>query len=616
MPENVNTAPLAFDALSEPQDNQRPIMVEADRVSMVFNMASEQLNSLKEYAIALVRRELMFKEFRALDNVSFKVREGDVFGILGTNGSGKSTMLKIIAGVLEPTSGTCAINGNIAPLIELGAGFDMELTARENIYLNGALLGYSRKFIKQHFDEIVEFAEIEKFLDMPMKNYSSGMVARIAFAIATVIVPEILIVDEVLSVGDFMFQQKCERRITRLIKDHGVTVLIVSHNNEQIERLCNKAIWIEKGHTRMTGTAQDVCRAYRVLGGHIGSAEAEQRVFEALNAHIEIPDGVTDTIAGESRYSTAAKLVTECEFPQGGSVVIAPGELASPCMSATALAGLIDAPLLLTRPDALPDATLQELNRLAPHRVIIVGCEDAVSPSVVSAIESSCTSSPETIRLSGSTAAQLSWEIYSFGMKEGAWGDTAFITYDGCTADLVSFSPYIFQRKCPVFFLVADGIIDNRIEKVLERGAFKRLHVLGGTKRVSDEFLDRCQENGTNTDRIVGDGPYRANELINDKIASSVSSSPDSERPVTVERLIVSSAWAPFDALAAGVYAGKTRSAFLLEDPQDLDSVSHALSYIEKQGGAVRHLTFLGDSTRFSPLDQLILAKAVVRSSQ
>ena len=240
MPENVNTTPLAAQPPVFADDN-RATMVKVDHVSMIFNMASEQLNSLKEYAIALARRELRFKEFRALDDVSFEVKKGDVFGILGTNGSGKSTMLKIIAGVLEPTKGTCSIHGNIAPLIELGAGFDLELTARENIYLNGALLGYSKKFIEQHFDEIVDFAEIEKFLDMPMKNYSSGMVARIAFAIATVIVPEILIVDEVLSVGDFMFQQKCERRITQLIKEHDVTVLIVSHNNDQIERLCNKA---------------------------------------------------------------------------------------------------------------------------------------------------------------------------------------------------------------------------------------------------------------------------------------------------------------------------------------------------------------------------------------
>lgn len=181
---------------------------------------------------------------------------------MGTNGSGKSTILKIIAGVLEPSKGKCTVNGNIAPLIELGAGFDMDLSARENIYLNGALLGYSKDFINEHFDEIVEFAEVEKFLDMPLKNYSSGMVSRIAFAIATVIVPEILVVDEVLSVGDFMFQRKCENRITQLIEEHGVTVLIVSHSNDQIARLCNKAIWIEKGHTRLMGDAGYVARIY------------------------------------------------------------------------------------------------------------------------------------------------------------------------------------------------------------------------------------------------------------------------------------------------------------------------------------------------------------------
>ena len=188
MPENVNTSSLAAAVEDLSEDNRRT-MVKVDHVSMIFNMASEQLNSLKEYAIQIARRKLFFEGFTALDDVSFEVKKGDVFGIIGTNGSGKSTMLKIIAGVLEPTKGTCEINGNIAPLIELGAGFDTELSARENIYLNGALLGYSKEFINDHFDEIVEFAEIEKFLDMPLKNYSSGMVARIAFAIATVIVP-------------------------------------------------------------------------------------------------------------------------------------------------------------------------------------------------------------------------------------------------------------------------------------------------------------------------------------------------------------------------------------------------------------------------------------------
>ncbi|MBS6248320.1 MAG: ABC transporter ATP-binding protein, partial [Eggerthella sp.] len=262
-------------------------MIEVDHVSMIFNMASEQLHSLKEYAISLARRELSFKEFRALNDISLTVKRGDVFGIMGTNGSGKSTLLKIIAGVLDPSEGTCSINGSIAPLIELGAGFDLELTARENIYLNGALLGYSKEFINEHFDEIVNFAEIRPFLDMPMKNYSSGMVARVAFAIATVIVPDILIVDEVLSVGDFMFQQKCERRIQSLIRDYGVTVLIVSHNSDQIERLCNKAIWIEKGHTRMIGPADEVCDIYRSIGGRVGSKEAEARVYDLMMSPLE-----------------------------------------------------------------------------------------------------------------------------------------------------------------------------------------------------------------------------------------------------------------------------------------------------------------------------------------
>ncbi len=241
-------------------------IVTVDHVDMVFNMASEKLNSLKEYFLALAKGKLMFKEFRALNDISFTVNRGDVFGLVGTNGSGKSTMLKIIAGVLEPTNGSCHVKGTIAPLIELGAGFDYELTARENIYLNGALLGYSKQFIDEAFDDIVDFAELRDFLDVPLKNYSSGMVARIAFAIATAIKPDLLIVDEVLSVGDFLFQQKCEERINRLISDDHVTVLIVSHSTEQIERLCDRCAWIEKGHLRMVGPAQEVCDAYRHLG--------------------------------------------------------------------------------------------------------------------------------------------------------------------------------------------------------------------------------------------------------------------------------------------------------------------------------------------------------------
>ena len=251
--------------MSNPANTQPEAIVKAENVGMVFNIASERLDSLKEYFLKIVSHELMFKEFKALDDISFTVNRGDVFGLVGTNGSGKSTMLKIVAGVLDPSSGSCEVKGTIAPLIELGAGFDMELTARENIYLNGALLGYSRKFIDQNFDDIVNFAELWDFLDMPMKNYSSGMIARIAFAIATATKPDLLIVDEVLAVGDYLFQQKCEERISKLINDDNVTVMIVSHDTSQIERLCSRAVWIEKGKMRMLGDAQEVCAAYRQL---------------------------------------------------------------------------------------------------------------------------------------------------------------------------------------------------------------------------------------------------------------------------------------------------------------------------------------------------------------
>ena len=243
--------------------NEQEYAIEVKDVTMVFNMASAKLNSLKEYFIALARRELFFKEFKALKNVSFNVPKGSVVGLVGTNGSGKSTMLKIIAGVLEPTEGSCVVRGNIAPLIELGAGFDIELTARENIYLNGALLGYTKAFIDEHIDDIIDFAELHDFMDMPLKNYSSGMVARIAFAIATVTEPDILIVDETLSVGDVFFQEKCMNRIRSFIDTGKVTVLFVSHDINQVENLCQTAVWIEKGVKRMEGPVAEVCRAYR-----------------------------------------------------------------------------------------------------------------------------------------------------------------------------------------------------------------------------------------------------------------------------------------------------------------------------------------------------------------
>lgn len=248
--------------------NARPneTCVKVEHLDMVFNMASAQLNSLKEYFISIMHHELFFKEFYALKDISFEINRGEAFGLVGTNGSGKSTILKCIAGVLEPTHGKLEVSGAIAPLIELGAGFDLELTARENIYLNGALLGYSKDFIAENFDNIVEFAELQEFVDVPMKNYSSGMVARIAFAIATITEPDILIVDETLSVGDFLFQEKCEKRIQEMVDSNNVTVILVSHSIELVEKICDRVCWIEKGEQRLLGPCKEVCEAYKSLG--------------------------------------------------------------------------------------------------------------------------------------------------------------------------------------------------------------------------------------------------------------------------------------------------------------------------------------------------------------
>jgi ABC-type polysaccharide/polyol phosphate transport system ATPase subunit len=238
-----------------------PNAVEVADVTMKFNMSKEKIDSLKEYFIKFIKRQLRYEEFTALRGVSFSVEKGDVFGIVGLNGSGKSTLLKIISGILKPTEGAVSVSGSIAPLIELGAGFDMELTARENIYLNGSVLGHSKKFLDEHFDEIVDFSEMREFLDVPMKNYSSGMVARVGFAVATMTKPDILIVDEILGVGDFLFQEKCERRIAEMMSA-GTTVLIVSHSIEQIRRLCRRALWLERGVVRGTGGVDEICARY------------------------------------------------------------------------------------------------------------------------------------------------------------------------------------------------------------------------------------------------------------------------------------------------------------------------------------------------------------------
>ncbi|MGY3662870.1 MAG: ABC transporter ATP-binding protein [Roseburia sp. 1XD42-69] len=237
------------------------IVIDVSDATVRFNMASQKVNNIKEYMIKLVKKELMFQEFFALQDINFQVKEGESWGIIGTNGSGKSTLLKLICGILKPYKGSVNISGTLAPLIELGAGFDGELTARENIFLNGTLLGYSEEFMKEHFNEIVEFAELWDFLDVPIKNYSSGMAARLGFSVATMVQPDILICDEVLSVGDFKFQEKCEERMQNMLSS-GTTLLYVSHTIQSVEKLCNHVLWLNKGKIVMSGDAKEVCQTY------------------------------------------------------------------------------------------------------------------------------------------------------------------------------------------------------------------------------------------------------------------------------------------------------------------------------------------------------------------
>lgn len=241
----------------------KPAIV-VENMSMMFNLNKEKVDNIKEYFIKLVTRKLHFTEFWALNDISFTVEKGDRVGVLGFNGAGKSTLLKVIAGVLKPTKGSVSVNGVIAPMLELGAGFDMNYSGKENIFLYGATMGYSRKFIEEKYDQIVEFSELGDFINVPVKNYSSGMRARLGFAIATAVEPEILILDEVLSVGDAKFRKKSEAKI-RSMFDKGITVLFVSHSVEQVLNICNKAIILEKGKLIAQGDAKEICAKYNEM---------------------------------------------------------------------------------------------------------------------------------------------------------------------------------------------------------------------------------------------------------------------------------------------------------------------------------------------------------------
>ncbi len=246
---------------NENKEQSKNSIIDVSNVTMRFRMNVDKVLSFKEFAIRALKKELHYEDFVALNDVSFSVNKGETLGLIGRNGAGKSTMLKVISGILQPSEGSVNVKGSIVPMLELGSGFDMELSGRENIFLNGAILGYSKEFLEAKYDEIVTFSELGQFIDAPIRNYSSGMLARLAFSIASVVEPEILIVDEILSVGDAQFQEKSRNRMMELMGG-GTTVLFVSHSMEQIREMCNRVIWLESGQIKMIGDTKTVCDAY------------------------------------------------------------------------------------------------------------------------------------------------------------------------------------------------------------------------------------------------------------------------------------------------------------------------------------------------------------------
>ena len=236
-------------------------MIVANIISICYRMTYDRVKSIKEYLVQLVQGKVQYEEFWALKNVSFEVKRGEVLGIIGHNGAGKSTLLKVISGILKPTEGSIAVDGTVVPMLELGSGFDTDLTGRENVFLNGAILGYSEDYLREKFDEIADFSELGQFIDVPLRNYSSGMLMRLAFSVATVVTPDVLIVDEILSVGDAAFQEKSKKRMMELMGG-GTTVLFVSHSLSQIREMCDRVLWLDHGEMKMLDAAQDVCDAY------------------------------------------------------------------------------------------------------------------------------------------------------------------------------------------------------------------------------------------------------------------------------------------------------------------------------------------------------------------
>ena len=430
------------------------------------------------------------------------------------------------------------------------------------------------------------------------------MVARIAFAIATVIVPEILIVDEVLSVGDFMFQQKCERRINTLIKEHGVTVLIVSHSNEQIERLCNKAIWIEKGHERIAGSAHEVCQVYRMLGGHIGSPESEQRIFNLIKAPKPTDHGSMFTVAGEDRFGTAVKL-TQKVFENkttNEAILLSTDDLATSMLSNT-LAASLEAPILSTRRDSLPDITAHALREYNPEKIILFE-KEKVSSDLLQAIKATCPDS-ELYHMHDPNLSSLSEKIYSY-ITPKSWGNTAVITHMGGSYDLMSLIPLICKNKFPVFFCDENFNLGKKTEEILRSGLIKTIVVLGDNEVVSDSSLTEYKNMDISISRLFAENYYLANRIINDWCLK--------QQSYCVKNLIFVSVWQPSDALTIGPYASTTSSEILLIDPQDLDCLSSAIEELESTNNSIENLIFIGGSSCFNDNDKELLLKALPKA--
>lgn len=615
MAEDINTSAIILNNFTEVEEDSRETMVKVDHVTMSFNMASEQLNSLKEYAIKILKRDLFFKEFKALDDVSFEVKKGDVFGIIGTNGSGKSTVLKVIAGVLDPSSGSCLVNGNIAPLIELGAGFDLDLSARENIYLNGALLGYSKEFIDQNFDAIVDFADVRDFLDMPMKNYSSGMVARIAFAIATIIVPDILIVDEVLSVGDFMFQKKCEDRINELIEQYGVTVLIVSHSNDQIARLCNKAVWIEKGHVRLIGEASRVCQVYGALGGRTGDSEAEHEVLETLmnSRGTAVPEGLCMTVTGENANAICSKMV----FATQQGLDLKPSRAVALCCDsthcnsviATAFAAAYDAPVLSVGRRAIPESVESYLATTKPEHIFVFDCGKCMGESLMRL--QALPWNPEIVFFGNDPdPLPYSLEVYQYGLDRNLWSNKVAVIGFWDNPESMAFLPYLYANQCPVLML-SDRVISvenfNLLKKALEG---REALVVGPHTNTAFDGLE--QETKKAPHKLV----RIANEETTDRLAeisqlvyeNSISQEASQSEGIRKREVYIAPASRWADLQSIGYVVSKNEAELLLIDDVSLDSVRKAFDYLHAQRSAIERFVLVGDGVARNGLDAQLFA--------